>query len=80
MTLFYLLGAVVDCSNQELTSIPLNIPSYTTELDLSNNGLTSIPSRAFSALSQLQKLDLAHNQIRKIEDNAFQGNRLLREL
>ena len=70
----------MDCSNQDLTGIPVNLPSYTTELDLSNNDLTVVPPRAFSALPQLQKLDLARNQIRKIEENAFYSNRLLREL
>ena len=78
--LYFFIGTVVDCSNQDLTSIPVNLPSYTTELDLSNNDLTVVPPRAFSALPQLQKLDLARNQIRKIEENAFYSNRLLREL
>lgn len=70
----------MDCSSKDLAEIPLNLPSFTTELNLSGNKLRVIPSRAFVSLVQLQKLDLADNEISKIEENAFHGNGMLREL
>lgn len=64
---------MVDCSSHQLIGIPEGIPAFTTELKLSSNQLNVIPSRAFGGLRRLQKLDLADNQISKIEVDAFRG-------
>ena len=63
---------VVDCSKGQLTHIP-NIPDSAVSLNLDNNNLTSIQSRAFSKLTKLQVLNLNHNFIEKVEPFAFEG-------
>lgn len=53
-----------------LEAIPLK--QYITELVINHNQLTTI-SPHFSCLPQLEKLDLSHNTIKTIEDDAFKG-------
>ncbi|XP_067937916.1 slit homolog 2 protein-like isoform X2 [Watersipora subatra] len=73
-------GTTVDCSGMDLMEIPENIPPFVTELNLSDNDITAIPTRAFAHLQHLQKLDLANNKINRIENNAFEGAGRLAEL
>ena len=63
---------VIDCSYGGFTHIP-DIPETVLDLNLENNNITSIPSRAFSKLSKLQTLNLNHNNIQSIEAFAFDG-------
>jgi len=41
------------------------------ELDLSNNFLTSVPSKALEYCPIIRKLNFAHNQIRELVNNTF---------
>ncbi|XP_071827051.1 slit homolog 2 protein-like isoform X4 [Apostichopus japonicus] len=67
-------GAIVDCSNKGLPSIPEGIPTYTTELRMNGNELTRISNDGlFHNLQRLKKLDLRENRISIIEEGAFDG-------
>ncbi|KAK3096058.1 hypothetical protein FSP39_022615 [Pinctada imbricata] len=75
------LGTVVDCSGRQLTTIPSNIPLYTTELKLNNNKIGKIQSNGlFSRLINLRILDISDNRVEIIEDGAFDGANHLGEL
>ena len=64
----------VECVNQDLTSIPPNLPRYTSELDLSGNKISKIlADGSFQNLPNLRTLDLSNNRIGKIETGSFDG-------
>lgn len=71
---------MIDCSSKGLQELPNNIPSYVTELKLNNNKISRIPANSFSELTQLEKLDLASNEISVLENDAFSGLAGLQEL
>ncbi|XP_032672289.1 protein slit isoform X1 [Odontomachus brunneus] len=74
-------GATVDCSNKRLTSMPKDLPLYTSTLLLSNNELDKIKADGlFEKLPELQHLDLRKNKISRIEASAFQGAHNLTDL
>ncbi|XP_015174039.1 PREDICTED: protein slit isoform X3 [Polistes dominula] len=74
-------GATIDCSNKKLTSIPRDLPIYTSALLLSNNELDKIKADGlFQKLPELQLLDLKKNKISRIEASAFQGAHKLTDL
>ncbi|CAD5214217.1 unnamed protein product [Bursaphelenchus okinawaensis] len=73
--------SVVDCSGRELTSIPNDIPRFTTELKLNRNNLKEVKvADGLSELKNLRKLDLSENQIVNIENRAMDEMRSLKEL
>ncbi|XP_015606545.1 protein slit isoform X1 [Cephus cinctus] len=73
--------ATVDCSNKKLTSIPKDIPIYTSTLLLGNNELDKIRADGlFEKLPELRHLDLRRNKISRIEASAFQGAHKLTDL
>ncbi|XP_051870410.1 toll-like receptor 8 [Pristis pectinata] len=51
----------LDCRNHHLKSVPGNIPSNTTGLNLAGNQIMNISSYSFSKLQNLIKLDLGYN-------------------
>jgi Leucine-rich repeat (LRR) protein len=70
----------VDCSKQNLLSIPANLPINTTDLDLSGNLIqnltteTLVPVSGLSHLINLRKLSLSYNSITSIQGTVFQGH------
>ena len=64
--------ASVDCSHSGLTFIP-DIPATTLKLDLSDNDIDTVPTRAFFKLSKLEILDLNNNKIHSVLSLAFYG-------
>ncbi len=56
-----------------LTTIPTDIPLDVTKILLDSNYLVSIPSRAFSAYTQLRTLDVKNNRITTIGIDAFES-------
>ncbi|KAK0077767.1 hypothetical protein PV325_003479, partial [Microctonus aethiopoides] len=74
-------GATVDCSDKKLTSIPKELPIYTSTLLLGNNDIEKIKAEnLFEKLPELQHLDLRRNKITRIEATAFKGAHKLTEL
>uniref|UniRef100_A0A4W6FAI5 Slit homolog 3 (Drosophila) n=1 Tax=Lates calcarifer TaxID=8187 RepID=A0A4W6FAI5_LATCA len=69
---------VVRCSNRGLHSLPKGIPKDTTELDLSNNSISTLAPYTFNNMTQLATLILSYNQIRCIPVHAFDGLKSLR--
>ncbi|CAB1344393.1 unnamed protein product [Coregonus sp. 'balchen'] len=52
---------VVRCSNKHLQALPKGLPRNVTELDLSNNRISSLSDSSFSNMSQLTTLILSYN-------------------
>ncbi|XP_052061563.1 protein slit-like isoform X3 [Mytilus californianus] len=64
----------ISCSEQpSLTQIPSNIPTDTTYLDLTRNGITSVDATSLSGLTLLTRLALEGNQLSSIEPGVFNG-------
>lgn len=59
-------GNLVDCSNLGLTDTPLDLPPWTSYLNLSFNKLTAIDQAALSELPNLRELRLGHNELTAI--------------
>ncbi|KAK3600848.1 hypothetical protein CHS0354_014213 [Potamilus streckersoni] len=75
------LGTTVDCSARRLTHIPLNLPSYTTELNLKDNQITKLSAEGlFELLPNLHILDLSDNLIEIVEEGTFRASAKLTEL
>ncbi|KAJ7994535.1 hypothetical protein DPEC_G00250480 [Dallia pectoralis] len=71
---------ILSCANQGLTALPVELPAYTTTLDLSHNHLTELKEGSFTTLHRLESLRLAHNKLRYIEPGTFQNSSALRQL
>lgn len=53
----------VNCSHQQLTSIPMDLPTNAVYLDLSFNELTTFDLYELSNFTQLQELIISNNHI-----------------
>ncbi|XP_021514527.1 decorin [Meriones unguiculatus] len=62
---------VVQCSDLGMATVPKNLPSDTTLLDLQNNKITEIKDGDFKNLKNLHTLILVNNKISKISPGAF---------
>ncbi|XP_077136024.1 toll-like receptor 1 [Ranitomeya variabilis] len=65
---------VSNYSYKLLTSVPTNVPSNTTVLDLSHNYIQKLETRDFSYLSDLRVLIVSYNQINELDSNVFDAN------
>ncbi|KAA0722348.1 Slit -like protein 2 protein [Triplophysa tibetana] len=74
------LDTVVRCSNKGLKVLPKGIPKDVTELDLSNNQISTLSNHSFSNMSELLTLILSYNRLRCIPVKAFDGLKSLRLL
>ncbi|RXM30877.1 Slit-like 2 protein [Acipenser ruthenus] len=74
------LDTVVRCSNKGLKALPKGIPKEVTELDLSNNYISTLSNQSFSNMSELLTLILSYNRLRCIPVKAFDGLKSLRLL
>uniref|UniRef100_A0A673CM27 Slit homolog 2 (Drosophila) n=1 Tax=Sphaeramia orbicularis TaxID=375764 RepID=A0A673CM27_9TELE len=74
------LDTVVRCSNKGLTALPKGLPKETTELDLSNNQISTLSNHSLSNMSELLTLILSYNRLRCIPVRAFDGLKSLRLL
>ncbi|XP_070555092.1 leucine-rich repeat-containing protein 15-like [Ptychodera flava] len=70
----------VDCSGRELNNLPQNIPSYTTDLDLYNNNIASLPPNGFVRFKQLHSLVLSSNRITSVDSTSLKGLKNLQYL
>ena len=69
----------VNCKGKHFKFVP-QIPETAEKLYLSDNDFTTIPTRAFTGLPNLQKLFLDHNKIIIIKPFAFDGLKNLTDL
>ncbi|XP_056395725.1 toll-like receptor 4 [Hyla sarda] len=62
-----------NCCKCNLSVVPLDLPIYTTQLDLSFNPLKRLHKKEFLQMLKLEFLDLTRCSITSIEDHAFFG-------
>ena len=67
------VSTTVDCSNNNISEVPVGIPTDTTTLILWGNRIRTIHLRAFVNRTSLRMLDLSRNRLRTIHENAFAG-------
>uniref|UniRef100_A0A665WD44 Slit homolog 3 (Drosophila) n=1 Tax=Echeneis naucrates TaxID=173247 RepID=A0A665WD44_ECHNA len=67
---------VVRCSNRGLHSLPKGIPKDTTELDLSNNSISTLAPYTFSNMTQLATLIDFSNHSPSLSTRTLHGNDL----
>ena len=60
-------GDHVNCSNRQLTQVPLDIPAGTTTLLLDNNDISKLGPTDFNNLTGLRHLDLRRNSLQSNE-------------
>lgn len=60
-------------TSQGITSLPPNIPSSVTDIDLSSNLFTSLGDNAFTSFPELANLNMGRNKIVSISASAFVG-------
>ncbi|TMS36256.1 hypothetical protein L596_003465 [Steinernema carpocapsae] len=71
----------VNCSSRSLSEIPSDIPIFTTELFISHNNISVVRAgSSLARLKNLESLDLGHNRIISIEDEAFKSLSNLKNL
>ena len=66
--------------NQNLTSIPTDIPPDALQVNITLNSIIKIEANAFSNLSQCEKIYLTRNMISEVETGAFNGLNALKWL
>uniref|UniRef100_A0A182Y7B3 Uncharacterized protein n=1 Tax=Anopheles stephensi TaxID=30069 RepID=A0A182Y7B3_ANOST len=71
-----------DCTNQRLPAVPNELSNELQILDLSHNQIDELPSKTFESSQQtnLQKLYLRHNGMKRVDRDAFRNLTILIEL
>ncbi|XP_078656648.1 uncharacterized protein LOC144902884 [Branchiostoma floridae x Branchiostoma belcheri] len=64
-------SSVCNCGSRRLTSVPQDLPTIITQLDLGRNDLTTLNQSDFSRYRSLTTLELQFNQISMIHNNTF---------
>lgn len=67
------IALIADCSNRNLSRVPMNFPKDIKRIRLERNNITEIGPYAFQGLKRLQRIDLSNNNIYKIDTLAFSG-------
>ncbi|KAM7108612.1 leucine-rich repeat-containing protein 55 [Ciconia maguari] len=73
-------GQAVDCSGQQLFSVPPELPLDTGNLSLAHNRIASIPPGYLACYGQLRALDLRNNSLAALPAGLFLGARRLAHL
>jgi Leucine-rich repeat (LRR) protein len=63
-------------NNAALTTVPSDIPTTDTIINLNSNDFISIPANAFSSFAELVKCYLNENKISSVHPSAFQSTKL----
>ena len=64
---------ITNCSYRQLTSLPISIDRDTMCLDLSHNQLTSLQELSTVHLPELRHLNVSHNSVRELDQQALNG-------
>ncbi|XP_007885202.1 transforming growth factor beta activator LRRC33 [Callorhinchus milii] len=75
-----LISTTALCQGKKLHWVPVDLPTKTEELYLSENFVQSITNESLLSYSRLSKLNLRNNRMELIESGAFSNNRNLQEL
>ncbi|XP_075423982.1 toll-like receptor 6 [Ascaphus truei] len=67
-------------SHKSLKSVPNNLSSWTTVLDLSFNNIQTLLTSDFNYLSKLKSLNASHNEILDLDNNVLELNTFLEYL
>uniref|UniRef100_A0A1A9WU39 LRRNT domain-containing protein n=1 Tax=Glossina brevipalpis TaxID=37001 RepID=A0A1A9WU39_9MUSC len=70
----------LSCRNIGILAIPMDLPSDTVTLDLSNNNITALEANSFFMVTQLEELTLADNSLHHIDPLTFYGLNKLKRL
>ncbi|XP_046914205.2 slit guidance ligand [Dermatophagoides farinae] len=74
-------GTIVDCSRLDLHHLPEDVPTFATELRLTDNRIRRLTnSNYFKRLPNLLKLDLRNNKLNEIQDGSLHGADMLQDL
>ncbi|XP_060085858.1 leucine-rich repeat-containing protein 15-like [Ylistrum balloti] len=73
-------GKTVECSSQESSDIPEDIPDGTKNLNLAGNHLRTLDNARLRPLKKLRSLDLRNNNLEEISRGSFSGLKSLRFL
>ncbi|XP_055900191.1 leucine-rich repeat-containing G-protein coupled receptor 5-like isoform X3 [Biomphalaria glabrata] len=73
-------GALVDCSGQNLTSVPRGIIPGTIKLDLSMNNIQDFHEDDFINMTSLQELRVVGNKLTSLPKRLFRNNPFLQNL
>ncbi|XP_076811152.1 uncharacterized protein LOC143454780 [Clavelina lepadiformis] len=76
----FLAATTVDCSNEDLSEVPDNMPLTSVWLSLDNNQLTGLQATDFHRTMSLQRLFLSNNGIANIENATLHELHELKEL
>lgn len=71
---------VANCSSQQLSHVPPNLPHNIRVLDLSNNQITELTDYSFVKYESLEILYLQNNSLSKLEPQVFERLRKVRYL
>ena len=66
-------GSDYYANDQDLTSVPVDIPPKSTRVYLQNNRIRNLESGVFSQLSVCIELDMSYNRLSNIERGSFRG-------
>lgn len=67
------IAQIADCSNRNLSRVPVSFPKDIKRIRLERNNITDIGPYAFQGLKRLQRIDLSNNNLYKIDALAFSG-------
>ncbi|XP_046346285.2 toll-like receptor 4 [Haliotis rufescens] len=73
-------GIFVNCSNNNLSNVPNDLPQNTTSLNLSTNHIAVLHIQPNSSLNALKYLDVSNNKLSKLQNGTFESINSLEEL
>ncbi|XP_017842132.1 leucine-rich repeat and transmembrane domain-containing protein 2 [Drosophila busckii] len=70
----------IQCTNAQLTQVPLDLPKMAAIIDLSHNSISELRAEDFANMSKVVEINLNHNLIKRLDKEAFVGLTRLRRL
>ncbi|XP_048863308.1 leucine-rich repeat-containing protein 17 [Brienomyrus brachyistius] len=72
--------SLLDCRDGELMNVPVDLPPYYVNIDLSKNNIKHLRAKMFLGSKDLKSLNLSNNGLELVDTAAFAGLLYLREL
>ena len=70
----------VVCDGSGYTELPNDLPSWTEDLDMSNNQITQLDPNAFVKFPKLRVFKIKRNSLKSIPEGLFRNNPVLRDV